>query len=170
MVSTAVYGFSSRFRAITGAESLRHLLRFMTVGLLGTLLDLLIFSTLRLRLGVPALIANTISYGSGTVNNFVLHRRWTFAHWPVKVIGVQFAQFAVVSLSALVVNNLLLLALEPWFNRLYPAEVGEAAAKLCAMGIGMCLSFTINHLWTFRREPALAQSGDSFFAGRVEEK
>src|SRR5690349_9088231 len=90
---------------------LRHVLRFMTVGAMGTVIDILLFATLRVGLGVPALLANTVSYGSGTLNNYVLHRRWTFAGWPSKAIRVQFAQFVLVSLSALLVNNLLLLAL-----------------------------------------------------------
>ena len=129
----------------------------MTVGLIGTILDLLVFSILRVRLGIPALIANTVAYGSGTVNNFILHRHWTFAGWPAKALGAQFAQFATVSLSAIVVNNLLLLMLEPTFDRMFStSDLGDTAAKVIAMCVSMCITFMVNHLWTFRREPAVA--------------
>jgi putative flippase GtrA len=139
---------------------LQHVLRFMTVGAVGTVIDIVLFATLRVGLGIPALLANTVSYGSGTVNNYVLHRRWTFADGPSKAIRVQFAQFIVVSLSALVVNNLLLLLLEPGFDRLFASsEVGELCTKVCAMSAGMCLSFLANHLWTFRNAAHVQTAG-----------
>jgi putative flippase GtrA len=136
---------------IHNSESLRHLLRFMTVGMLGTLIDVLVFSVLRIRLGLPALMANTVSYSTGTVNNYILHRNWTFANVPRKAFGVQFIQFAAVSLSALALNNFLLMLLEPSFTTLFNASgVSEMAAKACAMSAGMCLSFLLQHTWTFR--------------------
>jgi putative flippase GtrA len=141
-------------------DPLQHVLRFMTVGAVGTVIDVVLFATLRVGLGIPALLANTVSYGSGTVNNYVLHRRWTFAGGPSKAIRVQFAQFILVSLSALLANNLLLVALEPGFDRLFASsEFGELCAKACAMGAGMCLSFLANHLWTFRNAPHMQTSG-----------
>lgn len=130
----------------------------MTVGMLGTLIDVLLFSVLRIRLGIPALMANTVSYSTGTVNNYILHRNWTFANLPRKAIRTQFMQFAAVSLSALAVNNLLLALLEPSFDVLLGAsEANELAAKACAMSAGMCLSFLLQHLWTFRAEPRSAK-------------
>ena len=133
----------------------------MTVGMLGTLIDVLLFSVLRIRLGIPALMANTVSYSTGTVNNYFLHRNWTFANLPRKAFGIQFMQFAAVSLSALAVNNLLLVLLEPSFDALFSSsEVSEMAAKACAMSAGMCLSFLLQHLWTFRAEPRPAKCVD----------
>lgn len=133
----------------------------MTVGALGTLIDVLLFSVLRVRLGIPALMANTVSYSTGTVNNYILHRNWTFANLPRKAIGTQFMQFAAVSLSALAVNNLLLVLLEPSFDALFAtSELSEMAAKACAMSAGMCLSFLLQHLWTFRVEPKPAKCAE----------
>jgi putative flippase GtrA len=130
----------------------------MAVGMLGTLIDVMLFSVLRVRLGIPALMANTVSYSTGTVNNYILHRNWTFANLPRKAIRTQFMQFATVSLSALAVNNLLLVLLEPSFDALFStSEMSEMAAKACAMSAGMCLSFLLQHLWTFRAAPKSAK-------------
>jgi putative flippase GtrA len=143
----------------------------MTVGALGTLIDVLLFSVLRVRLGIPALMANTVSYSTGTVNNFLLHRNWTFANLPRKSFGTQFLQFAAVSLSALAVNNLLLVLLEPSFDTLFAtSSLSEMAAKACAMGAGMCLSYLLQHLWTFRAEPQPAPYAKSQYVARPQSK
>src|SRR5262245_25768182 len=63
-------------------DPLRHLVRFMTVGALGTLLDVGAFALLHAWLGLPALPANVASYSLGTLNNYILHRRWTYAGRP----------------------------------------------------------------------------------------
>jgi putative flippase GtrA len=125
--------------------------RFMTVGMLGTVLDVGLFTVLHVLLGVPTLAANTTSYSAGIVNNFILHRRWTFAGRLRKEVGVQFAQFVAVSLAALVMNNLLVLLLEPQLSSLFPTPAyGDICAKVCATGVGMCWSLLVNNFWTFR--------------------
>jgi putative flippase GtrA len=118
---------------------------------MGTAIDVVLFALLRIRLGIPDLLANSAAYGAGTVNNFVFHRNWTFAGQQRKSLGRQFAQFVAVSAMALAVNNLLLILLENAFDALFAtSEVGELLAKVCAMVAGMCLSFILQHTWTFR--------------------
>jgi putative flippase GtrA len=125
--------------------------RFMTVGMVGTLIDVGLFTVLHVLLGVPTLAANTTSYCAGMVNNFILHRRWTFAGRQRKEAGLQFVQFAAVSLTALVVNNLLVLWLSPQLSSLLSsAAYGDISAKICATGVGMCWNFFANNFWTFR--------------------
>jgi putative flippase GtrA len=137
--------------AIESNETLRSATRFIAVGIVGTLIDLLLFSGLNLILGVPALLANTLSYSAGIVNNYLFHRNWTFAVRPRKAAKVQFAQFLGISLSALIVNNVIVLLLAPTFSALSadPAH-GAIIAKICATGVGMGWNFFANHLWTFR--------------------
>lgn len=132
-------------------DTLCHIGRFLTVGMLGTLIDFGLFVGLHAGLGVPTLTANTISYSAGIVNNFVLHRRWTFAEQSRRAVGVQFAQFAGISLGALMLNNLLALLLAPFFSTLLAhAGYGALLAKICAMGVGVCWNFLANRFWTFR--------------------
>lgn len=132
-------------------SSLRRIGRFLAVGMLGTLIDFGLFVGLHAGLGVPTLTANTISYSAGIVNNFVLHRRWTFADQPRRAVGVQFTQFAGISLSALMLNNLLVWLLAPFFSTLLAhAGYGALLAKICATGIGLGWNFVANRFWTFR--------------------
>lgn len=134
--------------------------RFALVGLLGTAIDLGLFALLHLLVGLPGLLANTLSYSAGIVNNFVLHRRWTFhqantpdstlARSPTPAVS-QFARFAAVSLSALALNNAIVALLTPVFAQLLPEpDLAAVPAKLFAIAAGMAWNFFANHLWTFR--------------------
>ncbi len=136
---------------MTGDDAPRRVKRFATVGVLGTLVDIGLFTLLHVWLGAPILAANTVSYSAGMVNNFVLHSRWTYADRPRKTVGVQFPQSAAVSLSALVINNLLVLLIAPVLGvALAHPAYGDVAAKLAATGLSMCWSFVANTFWTFR--------------------
>jgi putative flippase GtrA len=129
--------------------------RFLVVGLLGTAIDLGLFALLSVQAGLPALLANSLSYSAGIANNYFLHRRWTFAHRPRKAAGLQFAQFAVVSLTALAANNLVVLLLAPPLSTLLQDPVLAALlSKACATGIGVAWNYLANHLWIFRAAPA----------------
>lgn len=128
----------------------RRVARFLAVGALGTLIDWGLFAGLHVFFAVPTLVANTISYGAGIVNNFVLHRNWTFADRNRKPAGAQFSQFAGVSLSALIVNDALVFLFSPAFGRLVAdAGAGTLIAKLVATGVGMVWNFLANNAWTF---------------------
>ncbi len=122
-------------------HDLRSISRFLIVGMLGTLIDISLFAALHTWVGAPTLAANTLSYSAGIVNNFVWHRNWTFTDRPRKTTGAQFSQFAIVSLSALMLNNLIVLLLAPSF--------GALVAKICATGVGLGWNFLINNFWTF---------------------
>jgi putative flippase GtrA len=135
-------------------EIVRSAARFALIGVLGTLIDLSLFSIFHLVLGIPTLPANTLSYSTGIINNYFFHRKWTFAQPSQhKSAGKQFAQFAVVSLSAMLLNNLLVLLLTPLANQaLGDAGISSLFAKLCATGIGLGWNFLANQRWTFRTE------------------
>jgi putative flippase GtrA len=141
----------AHLRDLFETHEIRYTWRFLAVGMLGTIIDLALFTGLHARLGVLTLAANTISYSAGIVNNFGLHRYWTFADRVRQATGAQFSRFAVVSLSALMLNNLLVLLLAPSFGALFPhAGYGALAAKVCATGVGLGWNFLVNNLWTFR--------------------
>jgi putative flippase GtrA len=137
--------------AIETHGALRSAARFVIVGMLGTSIDFALFSALNLLLGVPALVANTLSYGAGIANNYVLHRNWTFDLRPRRAMRGQLVQFIGISLSALIANNLLVLWLTPVMNGLFidPTH-GAIAAKIGATAMVMGWNFFANHFWTFR--------------------
>jgi len=130
--------------------TLRSAARFAIVGVIGTLIDIMLYGALFLGLGLTSLVANLLSYSAGIVNNYFWHRGWTFAKRRNSHKG-QFVQFAAVSLSALAVNSLIVLALTPIFGGILGNE-GLAAilAKVCAVGVGMGWNFLANHMWIFK--------------------
>lgn len=137
--------------------NLRTIARFLLVGLSGTLVDFSLFAFSHQVLGISALFANTISYSAGILNNFCLNRSWTFAHRPHRGAGVQFSQFAGVSLTALLINTLIVLLLTSAISGLFVEEAsGVYLAKVCATGVGVIWNFLANHLLIFRSAPATA--------------
>jgi putative flippase GtrA len=131
--------------------TVRSLARFLVVGMLGTIIDFSLFALMNVLFGVPTLAANTLSYSAGIINNYFFHRYWTFVTRPHKAAGKQFSQFVGVSLSALVINNLLVLLFTSWFSTLFSdTAIGAVFAKAFAIGVGMIWNFLANHLWTFR--------------------
>ena len=124
--------------------------RYLAVGALGTLLDVGTFTLLHTGLALPAVAANLLSYSLGMLNNFILHRRWTFASRPAKQTRRQLAQFVTVSLSGLALNTTLVVLLSAVLAPLAPATDASLLAKLCATGVGLLWNFSINNFWTFR--------------------
>jgi putative flippase GtrA len=143
-MATIIHSFRSK-------DALRSLGRFLAVGALGTLIDFCLFTGLHVALGAPILLANVLSYSAGILNNFFLHRYWTFAERPRKGHSSQFSQFLAVSLTALALNTLLVSLLAgPLSALLSHAAAGALAAKACGTAVGLAWNFAANHLWTFR--------------------
>jgi putative flippase GtrA len=128
--------------------------RYVVVGLLGTILDIGLYAILHILLGMPILLANSISYSAGMLNNYFFHRYWTFAKRSHKAVSLQLSEFALVCISGLIVNNLLVLLFAQPFGLLFASDAtSDLLSKVAAQGLSMCWNFLANHLWTFR-EPA----------------
>lgn len=137
--------------ALNPGEKLLGVGRYATVGLMGTLIDIGLFALLHIVFGVPILLANSIACCAGMLNNYFFHRYWTFAKRVHKPMGLQLFQFIVVSLSALTVNNLLVLWLAQPFALVFTLDAtSDLLSKVTAQVISTFWNFFINHLWTFR--------------------
>lgn len=138
-------------QTIHAKDTLHHLTRFLTVGALGTLIDFSLFTLLKVFFSVPILPANITAYSAGIVNNFFLHRHWTFSGRPRKALTIQFIQFLLVSLSAMTLNSLIVLVLsQPLGSFLGYSTTGILAAKACATAAGLVWNFFTNYFWTFK--------------------
>src|ERR1700724_3908555 len=65
-------------RRAVGKPVVIQFVKFGTVGVSNTLLTFLVYTLLLKAFGVWYLAASAIGFGVGTVNSFVLNRRWTF--------------------------------------------------------------------------------------------
>jgi putative flippase GtrA len=127
-----------------------RLLRFAVVGASGTVIDLVLLTILKTGFGLPTVLANTLSYSAGIINNFALNRAWTFRDARTKSLAAQFVQFAIVSGIGLLLNDLIVVTLEKPFGNL-PGNMhaGYIPAKIAATGLVLIWNFMANRLWTF---------------------
>ena len=124
--------------------------RFLTVGAVGTLLDFSILTLLKLA-GMPTLFANSLSFTAGLLNNFTWNRLWTFGDTVKTDWRKQLAQFTLVSLVGLALNNLIVLSLEGVLgNLLGQPEWGYLPAKVIATGVVVFWNYFANRTWTFK--------------------
>jgi len=132
----------------TSKKELTRFSRFLTVGVIGTSLDFTILTLLKLA-GFPTLIANSLSFTAGLVNNFTWNRLWTFgdvrSDWRK-----QLAQYTLISLFGLALNDLIVLSLENVLgSMLGQPEFGYLPAKAIATGVVVFWNYFANRMWTF---------------------
>jgi putative flippase GtrA len=124
--------------------------RFLTVGAAGTLLDFSILTLLKLA-GLPTLAANSLSFTAGLLNNFTWNRLWTFGDAINADWRKQLAQFTLVSLVGLALNNLIVLSLEDIFGIILgQPQWGYLPAKVLATGVVVFWNYFANRTWTFK--------------------
>ncbi len=103
--------------------------RFITVGLLNTAVDLGVFYLLSLIPGMPLAVAKTISYIFGICNSFVWNKYWTFSAGQSRQGVREFAVFFAVNLPPLVVNVVVFTLLGLWIDSGSPwVRLGKAFA------------------------------------------
>lgn len=135
----------------------RRVGRFLVVGVSGTALDFVLLTLLKVA-GLATLAANTLSFSAGIVNNFLLNRWWTYADARTKSVGVQFGQFALVSLIGLLLNNAIMLLLEaPLDSLLQGASWSYLVAKILATAVVIVWNFVANRYWTFNDAPRVKE-------------
>ncbi len=124
--------------------------RFAMVGGIGTVVDFGVLILLKEVIGLPLIIANSLSYLAGVSNNFTLNRLWTYPEARTKAVWRQFLQFLLVSTAGLLLNNLIVgLLAAPLGTLLNMPDTGYLAAKVLATGLVVFWNFTANRLWTF---------------------
>jgi putative flippase GtrA len=139
----------TRFRDTRAGRALRaphnwlQLAKFCLVGGSGYVINLAIYAAL---LGLGAHVAAAISFVISAANNYWWNRHWTFrgqrGHF-----ALQGVRFFVVSVAALLVNQLWLLVF------LDLAGLGKIVSQAIAIILVTPLNFVGNKLWSFRSRP-----------------
>ncbi|WP_028403218.1 GtrA family protein [Ectobacillus panaciterrae] len=127
------------------ANKLLPFIKFGIVGILNTGIDIAIF-TLLTYAGIPYLLAQCISYGSGVLNSYILNRSWTFQR-KEKVNQREFLKFTGVNLITLGITSGLLIIL--YQHAGWPMLI----SKLCTTAIGVVVNFIGTRLWVFTEHP-----------------
>jgi len=127
--------------------------KFGIVGISNTLLTFAVYTLLLKVFGVWYLAASAIGFGAGTVNSFLLNRRWTFrGHVGDALTPVR---WTVVQCSGLGLNEGLL------YLFVHDARLDKLLAQACATAVVTVTTFFANRAWTFRTHtPVPAVDGD----------
>lgn len=117
-----------------------RILRFGAVGILNTIITILSFMLL-VYVGVNYLLANTLAYGLGVINSYILNKNWVFKsdaqHQRL------FLKFLLVNLITLGFNTACLFFFVDYLN--FHPYFGQ----IIATGFGMFINYFLNKNWTF---------------------
>lgn len=121
-----------------------RLLRFGTVGLFNTGVDVGLFAILHVVLNVPPLLSNCVSYSAGIISSFFLNASWTFAdRSQPDGKSSRFARFVMVSLSGLGISTLILAAAMHF--------MAPMLAKIVSVGVTFFWNFLLADRLVFPR-------------------
>ncbi len=95
---------------LTPSGRIREVLKFVVVGAINTVLDLLVLNVLLVvshqgQRASSFSIFKAISFLVAVVNSYLMNKYWTFAGNTSRDARVEFGQFVAVSLVGLAVNN-----------------------------------------------------------------
>ena len=136
--------FRVRFRhGVRQTENWLQLVRFVTVGASGYIVNLAVFATCVHLLKIDYRVSAVIAFVVSVFNNFWLNRHWTFDakhQHPV----FQAARFFAISLLAFAFTYVVLIVLVD------SAGLSKVPAQAIAIAAGTPLSFLGQKLWSFR--------------------
>jgi putative flippase GtrA len=130
-----------------GAPVLIQFIKFGIVGISNTLLTLAVYTLLLKVFGVWYLGASAIGFVAGTINSFLLNRRWTFrGHVGDSLTPVR---WTVVQCTGLAINEGLLYV---FVNN---AGLDKLVSQILATAVVTVTTFVANRAWTFRTHAAV---------------
>jgi putative flippase GtrA len=122
-----------------------QLAKYGVVGIANSLIGFAIYVA-AVKLGVQYLLASALAYAIGSVNGYVLNRRWTFQAASVSR-ATSIPRYAAVALTAIVGNLVLLYAL------VHLLGVEKIIAQAIVVVIIFLATFVANRLWSFAHRP-----------------
>ena len=114
----------------------------MVVGCSGVVVNSVTLFVLYQFLGLPLVMASTLSVELAIANNFVWNDRWTFH--AVQSPLSRFVKFNLVSLAGLVLTTA-----TAWLL-VQQADVNYLLANLAGIALAAVCNFVVNFTWTWR--------------------
>jgi putative flippase GtrA len=124
------------------------LVKYLAVGVVGTLADWTVFYALIDFIGLFYPFAKVISYSVGTIVNFFLNRKFTFQN-TYKKLHYQFVSFALIAVVGLAVQEAIMYFLVEYvFDS--STSLWIFAANVIATFVGFIWTFIANKKITFK--------------------
>ncbi len=125
-------------------------LKFATVGAIGMGVDLSVLTLAREALQLSLSLAVGLGFTLAVISNFIWNRLWTFPESRQRPLGGQMAQFAIVNMIGLGINESVVLGLHPVFSLILKDPPAYLGAKVIAIGIVLFWNYFANRAWTYR--------------------
>jgi putative flippase GtrA len=125
------------------------LVKYLAVGIVGTLADWLIFALIIGYTSLFYVLAMALSYFVGMVINYVLNRRFTFNN-TYKKVHYQFASFALIALIGLGIQEALMVGLVHYMLADTNVDLLLMASRVIATFAGFIWTFIANKKITFK--------------------
>jgi len=143
----------ARLRAISSGMRFG---RFVSVGVVGFVVDTIVITLLTVGFTVPTLGAKLASAETAIIVMFALNERWTFQRWgEAELVSLlrRFVTSNLVRTGGVAVATAVLLALNGWFGVWVPV------ANAIGIGVGFVVNFVFESLLTWRVHTS--HSGDN---------
>ena len=124
----------------------RRFIRFVTVGVINTLVDFAFFTLCVGVFKIDYTIGQVVGYSAGVLNSFVFNKFWTFENNEVNSKTTQqFIQFVVVNLISLGLTVLALRVIVGDWN------INKYIAKLMVTVFAQLINYFGYRLWVFKK-------------------
>jgi len=130
-------------------QSIIQFPKFLIVGLLGTITNLILFYFLVDVLGLPAIPISILTFIISNFQNYLLNYYWTFSQVTVnQTIGIaNYSRYISVSLVALGINLTIL-----WWLLNYYVFPVKVIAQVFGIAGGTVFNYIGSKYWVFRSE------------------
>lgn len=136
--------------AQTNRKEFIRFIKFAIVGTSGAVVDFGVLNLLHLVFGFSKFWANTCSFTLAVINNFTWNRLWTFPESRERPLRSQLAQFALVNVAGLAINQVVFLSLDRYVFEPLLGPLGYNVAKAIAIIVVLFWNFGVNRIWTYR--------------------
>jgi putative flippase GtrA len=127
----------------------RKLLKYLAVGIVGTLADWLVFALIIAYTGIFYALAMAMSYFVGMIINYTLNRTFTFQN-TYKKVHYQFASFALIAIIGLGIQELLMVGLVQYLFQNSTSDTLLMVSRVVATFAGFVWTFIANKKVTFK--------------------
>ncbi len=142
----------------------RRFLRFLVVGVIGTVVDFGSMNLLKSLAHASLVLAGTLSFLAGVTSNFLWNRYWTYPDSRSKPVHRQFVEFAVINALGLAIRvpilafagpplRVLVADLAPYLPPLLAGlssiTIADNLTLALAVGIVLFWNFFANRYWTY---------------------
>ena len=137
---------------LTNPRERARFFRFATVGITGAMVDFGTMNLLTRLVGLPLVVAGTLSFAVAILNNFTWNRHWTYPDSRSKPIAQQLAQFALVSVMGLGIRLPILAFVKPlWLSLLtrLPFEIPFFSPEFLSNNLTLAIAVVIVMFWNF---------------------